>query len=143
MKRIFFLLIISIFIAGCSPLTADDGDKTTPSSTEDIIHISVPSPEQKITSPLVVTGEARGYWFFEATAPVLFVDWDGKIIAQSYITAMTENWMTEDFVPFKGTLNFELPETTPYKRGTLIFQKSNPSNLPKNDAAVEIPITFE
>ena len=143
MKRIFILSLLcaSLFIAGCNPFASDEN--STPSATSDLIEISSLSDRQVITSPLTVQGKARGYWFFEANAPLILVDWDGKIIAQSYIKAMTENWMTEDFVPFEGTLNFELPETTPYKRGTLIFQRSNPSGLPENDAAVEIPITFE
>ena len=54
--------------------------------------------------------------------------------------------MTEDFVPFSATLEF----TSPYpgkgqdfmKRGSLILKKDNPSGLPENDDALEIPIQF-
>ena len=48
--------------------------------------------------------------------------------------------MTEDFVSYTATLEFETP--TYGERGTLILQKDNPSALPENDAAVEVPVFF-
>lgn len=111
----------------------------------DVIQVSSPAGMAVISSPLVLRGQARGNWFFEASAPVTLVNWDGLIIAEGIITADGE-WMTTEFVPFSSTLNF----TSPYKagdpefmkRGTLIFQKDNPSGLPENDDAVEIPVLF-
>ncbi len=141
MKQFLFSLGIATVLLGCS--VSPDTPPAVPIEDEKtFIQVLIPAPNQKITSPLQVSGQARGNWFFEATAPLILVDWDGRIIAQSYIQA-TDDWMTEDFVPFEGTLNFELPETTPYKRGAIIFQKSNPSDLPENDDAIEIPIEFE
>ncbi|MFH1286806.1 MAG: Gmad2 immunoglobulin-like domain-containing protein [Candidatus Magasanikbacteria bacterium] len=106
----------------------------------DSIRIDSPRPNTGISSPLQITGQARGVWYFEGDAPVILTDWDGKIIAEGYITAQDE-WMTEEFVPFKGELHFEVPAL--YDRGTLILQKDNPSDLPKYDDALEIPIFFE
>lgn len=109
---------------------------------EDFIRVASPQPGQVITSPLHITGEARGHWFFEANAPVTLVDWDGRIIAQKYVMTSGE-WMTTDFVPFEGMLEFELDEQNAvYDRGTLIIQRDNPSDLPENDAAIEIPVRF-
>lgn len=111
----------------------------------DLIKISEPKPMTVINSPLTITGEARGTWFFEASAPVVLTDWDGKIIAQGHIEAVGE-WMTENFVPFKGTLTFTSPFTAgmqdTMKRGTLILKKDNPSGLPQNDQSLEIPVQF-
>ncbi len=96
--------------------------------------------DQEIASPLTITGQIRGIWFFEASFPVMLTDWDGKIIAQGIAKAKGD-WMTENFVPFEATLTFVKPE---YKNtGTLILKKDNPSNLPQNDAAIEIPIKFK
>ena len=106
----------------------------------DLIRLSNPRPNQKISSPLTVSGEARGTWFFEASFPVVLTDWDGLIIAQGIATA-DGNWMTEDFVLFTAELTFEKP--TLYNRGTLILRKDNPSGLPANDDALEIPVVFE
>jgi len=98
------------------------------------------APGQKISSPLEITGEAKGTWFFEASFPVFLVNWDGLIIAQGVAQAK-DNWMTEDFVPFEVELKFIKPD---YKdNGALIFKKDNPSGLSQNDAAYEMPILFE
>ena len=110
----------------------------------DLIRVDSPRPEEEIFSPLAISGEARGYWFFEASFPVVLVDWDGRIIAQGIATAQDE-WMTENFVPFKAELIFEKPAFIGdfSKRGALILQKDNPSGLPKHNDALEIPISFK
>jgi len=105
----------------------------------DLIRIDYPRPNQKIESPLLIEGEARGYWFFEGDFPVILTDWDGLIIAQGFATAKSE-WMTEDFVQFEAILEFEKPEYG--EKGTLILQKDNASGLPEHDDALEIPIIF-
>ena len=72
--------------------------------------------------------------------PIVVVDWDGRIIGEGYAEALGE-WMTEEFVPFAGTVTFDVPD---YKeRGAVIFQKNNPSGLPEHDGALEIPVTFK
>lgn len=110
--------------------------------THPLIRVDSPERGTEVSSPITLRGEARGYWFFEATAPVVVVDWDGRILGEGYITA-DEEWMTEDFVPFSGELEFT-QETEPYSAsGTVIFQRSNPSDLPENDDAFEIPVILE
>ena len=112
-----------------------------PQPADDMIVISMPRSGDVLTSPLTVSGQARGNWFFEATAPVTITNWDGLIIGEGYITALDE-WMTTDFVPFSGTISYTIDPNTPYDRGTVIFMKSNPSGLPENDDAREIQVTF-
>lgn len=130
------------------PRLCRDGDKTF---TEDIgnellkmdlIRLDNPRPNQVIKSPLIITGEARGYWFFEASFPVYLTNWDGLIIAQGIATAK-EEWMTEDFVPFEAKIEFEIDPNTWSNLGALILRKDNPSGLPEHDDALEIPIYFE
>ncbi|HLD81583.1 MAG TPA: Gmad2 immunoglobulin-like domain-containing protein [Patescibacteria group bacterium] len=120
----------------------DNGDNREQESVryKDIIRLDFPLPEDKVSSPLIVRGEARGTWFFEATFPVVLTNWDGLIIAQGYAQA-DGNWMTEDYVPFTAELTFEKPSV--YDRGSLILQKSNASGLPEYDDAFEITIYFE
>ena len=43
----------------------------TETETIDRIRVNNPRPNQTISSPLTVTGEARGSWYFEASFPVL------------------------------------------------------------------------
>jgi len=110
---------------------------------ENLIQIESPRAGEIISSPLVINGKVRGNWFFEASFPVILVDWDGKIIAQGIATAKGE-WMTTEFVPFEAELKFEKPEFIGdfSKRGALIFKKDNPSGLPEHDDALEMPIIF-
>jgi len=115
-----------------TPVEADD--------KSDLIRNINIQPGDSIESPLVITGEARGYWYFEASFPIVLVNWDGLIIANGFATAQDE-WMTEDFVPFEGTLEFTKPSYG--ENGALILQKDNPSDLPEFDDALEIPIKFK
>ena len=92
-----------------------------------------------MSSPLTITGEARKL-VFEATFPVVLTNWDGLIIAEGYAQAKGD-WMTTEYVPFEAELTFEKP--TLYNRGSLILQRSNPSDLPENADAFEIMINFE
>lgn len=105
-----------------------------------LITLDYPSVATVISSPLEISGEARGNWYFEGSFPVILTDGDGLIIAEGHAIADGE-WMTEDFVPFEASLEFVAPEFG--DSGTLILKKDNPSGLPENDNALEIPIFFE
>lgn len=117
-----------------------------PDLNDSIINIFLEQPifEQEIESPLTVKGEARGSWFFEGDFPMVLTDWDGRIIAESYVTAQGD-WMTENFIPFEGILEFEIPENIGdfSKKGSFILKKDNPSGLPEKDEALEISIFFK
>lgn len=104
----------------------------------DLIRVSNPRPNQVITSPFVVEGEARGYWFFEADFPIQLLDENDNLIAEAIARAQGE-WMTEDFVLFEAELNFEKPSGD---RGKIIFKRDNPSDLRGNDDELVMPIYF-
>ena len=118
------------------------GDEVVVEDKSDLIRVYLPKPNDLVKSPLTIKGEARGYWFFEASFPVAMTDSEGNVIGQHYI--MTSNdWMTEDFVPFEGVLEFDVDQGSGGNRGMLILQKDNPSGLPEHDDAIEIPVMFE
>lgn len=106
---------------------------------QNLIRLSSPRPNETVSSPLAVTGEARGNWFFEASFPIVLLDANGKELVTAIATAQGE-WMTENFVPFTATLTFPVPETA---TGTLVLRKENPSGLPEHDDALRIPISFQ
>lgn len=105
-------------------------------SSESLITVETPFPNQEVTSPILIKGKARGYWFFEATFPIKLIDENGNIISTSFAQAK-EDWMTENFVPFEAELNFNISKN---QKGTLILEKDNPSGLLKNSAQIEIPV---
>jgi hypothetical protein len=115
------------------------GNKTANQEKTDLIKISEPKSGDKIKSPVSVSGEARGNWYFEASFPVQVLDEDGTVLGSSSVQAKG-GWMTEDFVPFTGEIDFSKPKG---KTGTIIFKKDNPSGLPANDDSVSIPVGFQ
>ena len=121
---------------------ASTEDSGNAAQKADLIRLVSPLPNATVSSPLTITGKARGYWFFEASFPVVLVDWDGKIIVQGIATAKDE-WMTEEFVPFEATLTFAANSSAYSNRGALILQKDNPSGLPENDDALEVPVVIK
>ncbi len=142
MKNALLLVIVVVLIAAAGAwwfFGAHSGVPITPKS--DLIRISTPRPNQTISSPLTIAGEARGNWYFEASFPVVLTDWDGKIIAQGIAQAKSD-WMTTDFVPFEATLTFTVDKNAYSNKGSLILRKDNPSGLPQNDDALEIPIVI-
>src|SRR3989344_2165844 len=124
---------------------AEDGtiftEKTVSASVSplsDLIRVSYPKPHQLIESPIIIEGEAKGAWFFEASFPGRLLDENGTEIAAFHAEAEGE-WMTEDFVPFKAELVFLRP---PGDNGTIVLMKDNPSGFPKHDNSLRLPVRF-
>ena len=105
----------------------------------DLIRLEEPISGQMVKSPLTLKGQARGYWYFEASFPIHLLDGNGIEIAVAPAQAQSE-CMTTDFVPFKLVLLFDKP-TTP--TGTLVLKKDNPSGLPEHDDEIRIPVRFK
>lgn len=104
----------------------------------DMVRVDGPRPNDVIEHPLIVTGEARGYWFFEADAPIKLVV-GNQVIAEGYISA-TDDWMTEDFVSFAGTLEYDFIHTKDVA-GTLVLLQADPAGGESGPKEVlEIPV---
>lgn len=153
MKKLVWIMCIALVvgiplgITACVYLKSDlsqyqwDKENVTdidPADFADQIVVDEPDPQEVVSFPLTVRGEARGFWFFEATAPVYVVDASGIIVGTGFITAEGD-WMTEDLVPFSGTVRLTRAQDA---RGalTLVFERHNASGLPEHEASVKIPI---
>jgi hypothetical protein len=130
---VFTLTACSIVVAPVVPEPVVE----KPIST-DLIKVTTPTPNLSVTSPLEISGEAKGPWFFEGSAPVKLLDANSKVLAEGIAQAQGD-WMTENFVPFTASLTFSTPTTS---TGTLVLSKDNPSGLPANDKSVSIPVKF-
>jgi len=120
---------------------ADSGSAGAGPQSDDVsnlIRVLSPKVAGVVTSPLIVAGEARGNWFFEASFPVELRDATGELVASGIATAKG-NWMTTDFVPFEAKLTFTKPSTI---AGVLILKKDNPSGDQALDASLEVPVKF-
>lgn len=153
MKTIVAIIIVLLVALGLFVMRKDAPAPTTgnnlPAATTtpggpnapivtNLIRVSAPLPNSSIDNPVMISGEARGTWYFEASFPIKVIDADGKEIGAGHAEAQTD-WMTTEFVPFKATITFTSPRTL---TGTIILQKDNPSGLPENDDEVRVPIRF-
>lgn len=120
---------ITLVVSQTTGAAADHSDK---------IRLTSPQPDEAVMSPLVVMGEARGIWYFEASFPAKLFDADGKLLASAPAQAQGD-WMAEEFVPFAVSLAFDRPAT---ETGTLVLEKDNPSGLPENADEIRIPVRF-
>ena len=141
MKKILLVTSAILLCAACTPSSGTTSGQTRSSGYQSSIMTEVvvnsPGKDSKISSPLIVTGKAKGNWFFEANIPISIEDDKGNLLAEVGGEALGD-WMTSDFVDFKATITF----STTAKRGRLIIRKDNPSGLPENDASFEVPVTF-
>ncbi|MCB0711915.1 MAG: hypothetical protein KDD67_06265 [Ignavibacteriae bacterium] len=104
----------------------------------DLIRVVHPTPNSLITSPLKVKGEAVGGWYFEAVFPITLYDSEGNILAEIMPLPQGE-WMTENFVPFTGESEFEVPDGGV---GKLVFERDNMSGSVEEDRSLTIPVRF-
>lgn len=71
-KKTIITIIVIIVIAAAgaaawwalSPKESPAPVVNPPATKDDLIRLDSPRPSQVIKSPLTITGEARGYWFF-------------------------------------------------------------------------------
>lgn len=126
------------------PTPSDEGtsqaaEATYANASADLIVVGSPAPGAAVPRTIAVSGQARGYWFFEASFPVTVTDADGNVLLETFIEAGDE-WMTEEFVPFAKDI---VVPGTYTGEAVLILKKDNPSGLPENDGSVSIPINIQ
>ncbi len=117
-------------------------ESTVQNDDSDKIVITNPVAASMVTSPVTVTGEARGWWFFEASFPITILALDGTLLAQGYATAAGE-WMTEEFVPFTAEVAYVLPEEQTEMPARMVFYKANPSGLEENADTFEVSVVLQ
>jgi len=106
----------------------------------EVLRLVYPVVDEVVTMPLTVGGEVPGYWSFEGDFPIVLTDWNGLIIGEG-VAQLEGEWMTEEYVPFTATIEYERP--TVYNRGYLILQRNNPSGLSENDDDMGFRVYYE
>ncbi len=112
---------------------------TYKNASTSMIVIDSPLPETTVGNSFVLTGKARGGWYFEASFPVQVLDSNNQILFQGVAQAQSD-WMTSAFVPFKVTIS--LPNAYTGKM-TMLIKNDNPSGLPEKDASLSFSLTKE
>ncbi len=136
-KWIIGVLILVILALSAALYFITQNKKIVEETPADVILNSL-KENDKVQSPLIITGTARGFWFFEASFPMQVEDEKGTILGIGIAQAQGE-WMTENFVSFSGTIKFNHAGAS---RGFLVLKKDNPSGLPQHDKEMRIPVRF-
>jgi len=106
---------------------------------EDKIIASKPQALDTVENPIIIEGQARGSWFFEASFPVKLVDASGNILGTGLATTSAD-WTTDNFIPFRAELKYNATEDG---SGRIILARDNPSGLAQNDDSIEIPVHYK
>jgi hypothetical protein len=112
--------------------TSDD----TPLSAS--VLVTSPHEHTVVGSDFTISGKAPGPWFFEATFPVKILDSESNSIATSHATA-SGDWQTTGLVDFTVPVHIN----GYHGQATIVLMRDNPSGLPENDDALEVPITIQ
>jgi hypothetical protein len=108
---------------------------------DETIIIDAPELNNVVTSPVQITGQAKGTYFYEGSFPIMITDSNDQIIGEGTATAEGD-WTTESFVPFAATITYVLPQGSTSKEGRLVLQNDNPSGIPENAIRRVVPIIF-
>lgn len=120
-------------------LTKSDTPLVIPTNNDNLFKLTSPTSGSTVTNPLTLSGEARGTWFFEGSFPVRLEDVNGNVITSTIATS-SEEWMTEEFIPFLAYLDFSVTTDT---QAIIVFKKDNPSDIRANDQEVRVPVILK
>lgn len=138
MRKFIIFLPVLILLVGCGKRGNYLFEKEI-KEHKDIIVVFSPEPFQKIKSPLIIKGKARGFWFFEGDFPVILVDEKNNVIINGIAKAESD-WMRDGFVKFSAVLKFKKSKA---RKGYLILKKDNPSEKKQLDDMLVIPVYFK
>ena len=142
MKLWIPILVIIVAVGVLLYVQASKNANNTPNPTPQTnanIQVSQPAANATVTSPLAISGQAVGGWYFEASFPIKLYDAGNNLIGQTTAQAQSD-WMTTAMVPFTASLTF--PAQTTGSTGTLVFAKDNPSGEPANDDSYSVSVVF-
>lgn len=139
-SKIFIFLVCIFWIISCSSPTSEN-------IITSIDEINVTDEENKINAHIItnsnyeiqVSGEASGTWFFEAEFWLELLDENNNLLSEWFVTAEWE-WMTVEYVPFKGKIAYLEPET---EYGYLVLKRSNPSWLEEHDLKKSVKVKIK
>lgn len=135
--------VLAFLATSATPAQApieESSDITYVQASSDLISVFLPFPGAVVGKTFTVTGEARGYWFFEGSFPLSLTQPDGTVLFSGIATAEGE-WMTEEFVPFSADITVN--DQSYIGPATLTLSRDNPSGMPEHDAYMSFDIVVE
>jgi hypothetical protein len=124
-----------------APTATSTPQTTTPDPNQPLsarVVVTSPKPNASVGKTFVVSGNAPGSWFFEASFPIKVVDADNNFIGNSIAQAQGD-WMTTGQVTFSATVTIENYSGS----ATIVLLRDNPSGMPEHDDSVSIPVVIQ
>ncbi len=91
---------------------------------KDKITVSSPLPNDTISSPVFIRGQALGDWFEVSTIKLKILDKNEKVLGDGFLET-TKYPGVDTLVPFEGTIAFSVPRFG--SSGTIVIHKANSS----------------
>lgn len=132
------VLVIYAIFAFDVPYRSPDESPASATAGDDTPILATPAANAAISSPVHMTGHARGTWYFEASLPIEILAPDGSVLGTGHAEA-TGDWMTTEFVPFTADVSFVAGSST---SGFIRIKNDNPSGDPARDKHIDIPVVF-
>jgi hypothetical protein len=105
----------------------------------DYIVVTNPKPDDLVSSPFKVEGQAKGVWYENNKLTVKLTDLDGHVIAEKPMYALSDP--TKDaMVPFTGA--FDFPATN-LERVKLLIEKASTVDIPGKNGPLVIPLRLK
>ncbi len=142
-KSILIVISLAVIIIALGAVLAFLPSKQPENNQPEVkgIKIDSLSENQKISSPLKITGTTNGDgWngFEGQVGTVKLLDYKGNQLALGILTATTD-WMNPP-VKFETVLNFSSDIEQP---GTLVFMNENASGMPEKNKTYTLPVTIQ
>jgi len=118
--------------SSATPAKSSAAPAATVKTSNDLLEVTSPIPNQKVTSPVKVSGKSN---FFEAHTSIKVVDDNGKVLAHTFATA--GGWM-DKLYPFSKSVHYDKPSSP--KGSVEVFEESAKDGSAVNK--VSIPVTF-
>lgn len=132
-----YAMVVDTMLSSLEPISISEQ-----ATIDNLIELETLQPGQTISSPLQVSGRARGPWYFEGTFSVRLADSASSTIAEALAEAQS-TWMTEEWVDFVADLEFDSADVESSAQGYVVLEKANPSGLPQMSQSLVVPVYFQ
>ncbi|MDD4358323.1 MAG: Gmad2 immunoglobulin-like domain-containing protein, partial [Candidatus Pacebacteria bacterium] len=139
MKKIFNIILIILIGAALIIIGLNYNKSLKKEANNSSIIINTPLNEEEVISPVIISGEAKGSWFFEGTFPIKIYDENNNLLGQG-IAEAKDDWMTENFIPFEAQIDFN---NSGIGNGWIVLEKDNPSGIIENTEEARINVRFK
>jgi len=128
---------------GIATTSTSNGTTSSTTAMDDLIQVTSPLPNSIISSTtIVITGKARGSYFFEASFPIEVYGQPQEGLLSNGTAHAEADWMTNDFVPFTATIHLLPTIETPGETIHILLKNDNPSGDPARQKILDIPVQF-